>query len=123
MPASLSAMDAEVRAAGSQTTDRSQFHAPATSVIFIRNTLPDGSATHRGGSPFRAGLSTREAGEPAMGFAQRCEDSKRTDLHQLGFNHNQLTYLHNGRPETLTDSVVTNARVVDRIINNSVRNV
>lgn len=43
-------------------------------------------------------------------------DLHATVLHLLGFDHHQLTYQHNGRPETLTDSVVSDARVVKEIL-------
>ena len=34
----------------------------------------------------------------------------------MGLDHNRLTYRHHGRDETLTDSVVTDARVVDELL-------
>jgi len=39
-----------------------------------------------------------------------------TILHQLGLDHDQLTYRHNGIEETLTDKKVTAARVVGEIL-------
>ncbi|MBI2826868.1 MAG: DUF1501 domain-containing protein [Planctomycetia bacterium] len=48
-------------------------------------------------------------------------DLHATILHQLGFDHRQLTYLHHGRPETLTDASVTKARIVGELIDGSLR--
>jgi hypothetical protein len=42
-------------------------------------------------------------------------DLHATILHQLGLDHDRLTYHHHGRDETLTDSVVTGARVVHEL--------
>ena len=39
-----------------------------------------------------------------------------TVLHQLGMDHNTLTYNHHGRDETLTDSPVSNPRVVRELL-------
>ena len=39
-----------------------------------------------------------------------------TVLHQLGMDYNTLTYDHHGRDETLTDSPVSNARVVRELL-------
>jgi len=39
-------------------------------------------------------------------------DLHATILNQLGIDHTRLTYLHNGRPERLTDPEVTGARIV-----------
>jgi uncharacterized protein (DUF1501 family) len=43
-------------------------------------------------------------------------DLHATILNQLGIDHTRLTYLHNGRPERLTDPEVTGARIVREII-------
>ena len=43
-------------------------------------------------------------------------DLHATILHQLGLDHNRLTYLHHGNEETLTDSRVTQARVVHELL-------
>jgi hypothetical protein len=43
-------------------------------------------------------------------------DLHATILNQLGLDHTRLTYLHNGRPERLTDPEVTGARIVREII-------
>lgn len=60
--------------------------------------------------------ATDEVGYRAVESPVSVADLHATLLHCLGFNHDQLTYLHDGRPETLTDSVVTNARVVHELV-------
>jgi hypothetical protein len=37
-------------------------------------------------------------------------------LHALGLNHNNLTYPHEGRLDTLTDAEVTKAKVVPELL-------
>jgi len=39
-----------------------------------------------------------------------------TIAHQMGLDHQQLSYEHAGRQEDMTDSVVTDARVHHRIL-------
>jgi len=48
-------------------------------------------------------------------------DLHATLLHQLGLDHNRVTYGHKGREETLTDSPVTKARVVANLLRRPVR--
>ena len=43
-------------------------------------------------------------------------DLHATILSQLGLDHTRLTYLHNGRPERLTDPEVTGARIVSELL-------
>ena len=43
-----------------------------------------------------------------------------TLLHQLGLDHDRLTYHHHGRDETLTDSPVSGARVIGDLITSPV---
>lgn len=50
-----------------------------------------------------------------------CPDLHATLLHQLGLDHDVLSFRHSGRDETLTDSPVTEARVVTEIIDGPVR--
>jgi hypothetical protein len=45
-----------------------------------------------------------------------CPSLLATLLHQLGLDHTQLAYRHNGRDETLTDAAVTRARVVSALL-------
>jgi hypothetical protein len=73
------------------------------------------------GGGFKSGHvhgATDEIGYRSVDDRVSVADLHATVLHQLGLDHNRLTYLHNNRPETLTDSVVTNARVVDGMIDN-----
>ncbi|MBI2825929.1 MAG: DUF1501 domain-containing protein [Planctomycetia bacterium] len=53
-----------------------------------------------------------EFGYKAVEGRMSCPDLLATILHQLGLDHDRLRYLHHGREESLTDSSVTNARVV-----------
>ena len=71
------------------------------------------------GGGFKAGHvhgATDEVGYRSVEDRVSVADLHATVLHQLGFDHDKLTYMRNGRPETLTDSVVTDARVVDGMI-------
>jgi hypothetical protein len=43
-------------------------------------------------------------------------DLQATLLHALGLDHKRLTYPHDGRDDSLTDSEVTKARVIDRLL-------
>jgi hypothetical protein len=45
-------------------------------------------------------------------------DLHATILHQLGLDHNQVTFPHKGRDETLTDSPVTKAKVIAGLLEN-----
>jgi hypothetical protein len=71
------------------------------------------------GGGFKAGHvhgASDEVGYRAVEGRVSVPDLHATILHQLGLDHERLTYLHHGRPETLTDAVVTQARVVDEIL-------
>jgi len=71
------------------------------------------------GGGFKAGHvhgATDEIGYRSVEDRVSVADLHATVLHQLGFDHDKLTYLHQGRPETLTDSVVSNARVVREVL-------
>jgi len=71
------------------------------------------------GGGFKAGHihgSTDDFGYRATRNPVSCPDLLATILHQLGLDHEQLTYSHDGRDETLTDSAVTNAKVVREIV-------
>jgi hypothetical protein len=48
-------------------------------------------------------------------------DLHATILHQLGFDHDKVTFPHKGREETLTDSPVTKAKVVAGLLRNPPR--
>jgi len=43
-------------------------------------------------------------------------DLHATLLHQLGLDHERLTYRHHGSDESLTDARVTRARVVEELL-------
>ncbi|MCH2124415.1 MAG: DUF1501 domain-containing protein [Pirellulaceae bacterium] len=66
------------------------------------------------GGGFKAGHihgATNEVGYRAIEDPVSVPDLFATVLHQLGLDHDQLTYNHHGREETLTDSPVTDAAV------------
>ena len=46
----------------------------------------------------------------------RIPDLHATLLHQLGLDHERVTFRHHGRNETLTDAEVSGARVVSEVI-------
>ena len=67
------------------------------------------------GGGFKAGYVhglTDPLGYKAVQDRVSVSDLHATLLHQLGLNHETLSYRHSGRDETLTDVSVTNARVV-----------
>jgi len=67
------------------------------------------------GGGFKAGHihgATDEVGYRSVEDRVSVADLHATVLHKLGFDHDRLTYLHQGRPESLTDSVVSNAKIV-----------
>ena len=70
------------------------------------------------GGGFKAGHvhgATDEVGYKAVHQRVTVNDLHATILHQLGLDHERVTYRHHGRDETPTDGVVTNARVVDEL--------
>jgi hypothetical protein len=71
------------------------------------------------GGGFKAGHvhgSTDEVGYRSVEGRVSVPDLHATLLHQLGLDHNRLTYLHHGQPETLTDARVSGARVVTELL-------
>ena len=71
------------------------------------------------GGGFRAGHvhgATDDVGYKSVEGRVSVGDLHATILRQLGLDHNRLTYHHHGRDETLTDSVVTGARVVEELL-------
>jgi uncharacterized protein (DUF1501 family) len=71
------------------------------------------------GGGFKAGHvhgATDEVGYKAAVDRVSVPDLHATLLHQLGLDHNRLTFTHHGRPETPTDAVVTDARVVGELL-------
>jgi hypothetical protein len=71
------------------------------------------------GGGFKAGHihgATDEVGYRSVEDRVGIQDLHATLLHQLGLDHTRVTYRHNGSDETLTDSRVTNARVVHELL-------
>jgi hypothetical protein len=71
------------------------------------------------GGGFKAGFvhgRTDDFSYTAIEGRMSCADLLATILHQLGIDHDRLKYLHHGREESLTDSPVTHARVVEELI-------
>jgi hypothetical protein len=71
------------------------------------------------GGGFKAGHvhgRTDEFGYAVAEGKMTCPDLLATILHQLGIDHDRLKYLHHGREESLTDSPVTHARVVEELL-------
>jgi Protein of unknown function (DUF1501) len=71
------------------------------------------------GGGFKAGYvhgATDDFGYKAAVDKVSVPDLHATVLHQLGLNHNRLTYRHRGRDETLTDASVTGASVVGELL-------
>ena len=70
----------------------------------------------RGGGGIQGGISYGESDEwsfKAARDATYCYDLHATILHQLGINHEKLTYLFQGRPFRLTD---VSGKVISEII-------
>lgn len=71
------------------------------------------------GGGFKAGYvhgATDEFSYKSVAGRVSCPDLLATILNQLGLDHDQLTYTHHGREESLTDSAVTNARVIRELV-------
>jgi hypothetical protein len=76
------------------------------------------------GGGFKAGHvhgATDEVGYRSIEGRVTVPDLHATILHQLGIDHDRLSYRHHGSDETLTDARVTRARVVEDILENPVR--
>ncbi len=76
------------------------------------------------GGGFKAGHvhgATDDIGYRSVESPVSVSDLHATLLHQLGLDHTQLTYQHHGGDETLTDSRVSNARVVGDLFHGPVR--
>jgi hypothetical protein len=73
------------------------------------------------GGGFKAGYihgATDDFGYKAVTDRVSCTSLLATLLNQLGIDHTQLSYRHEGREETLTDPSVTGARVVEELLAN-----
>jgi Protein of unknown function (DUF1501) len=71
------------------------------------------------GGGFKKGYvhgETDEFGYRAVKDVVRVTDLHATLLHALGLDHEGLTYPHDGRNDTLTDSVVSHARLVPELL-------
>lgn len=71
------------------------------------------------GGGFKSGHAhgeTDDVGYKSVVDRVSVNDLHATILHQLGVDHDRLIYHHNGRDETLTDSVVTDAKVVRELM-------
>ena len=71
------------------------------------------------GGGFKAGHvhgATDDVGYKSVEGRVSVHDLHATLLHQLGIDHDRLTYRHHGRDETLTDSPVSDARVVAELL-------
>ena len=71
------------------------------------------------GGGFRKGHvhgATDDVGYRSVEDRVSVNDLHATLLHQLGLDHDRLTYHHHGRDESPTDSVVTDARVVRKLL-------
>ena len=71
------------------------------------------------GGGFRGGHvhgGTDEIGYRSVVDPVSVHDYHATILHQLGIDHHQLQFPHNGRDERLTDPEVTGARVVGELL-------
>src|SRR5439155_16550418 len=71
------------------------------------------------GGGFKKGTvhgATDEFGYAAVQDVVRVADLHATLLHALGLDHEQLTYPHDGRADSLTDAGVTHARVIEELL-------
>ncbi|MEZ6145568.1 MAG: DUF1501 domain-containing protein [Planctomycetaceae bacterium] len=71
------------------------------------------------GGGFKSGYvhgATDEIGYKSVEGRMSVNDLHATILRQLGLDHERLTYTHHARPETMTDAVVTGAKVIDEMI-------
>ncbi len=71
------------------------------------------------GGGFKAGYvhgATDDFGYEAVKDVVTVHDLHATLLHALGLDHRRLTYPHDGRPTSLTDSDVTKARLVPELL-------
>ncbi len=62
--------------------------------------------------------ATDEIGYKIAESPVSCNDFQATILHQLGLDHERLTYRHDGRDDSLTDAPVTGARFVHELVDN-----
>lgn len=65
--------------------------------------------------------ATDDVGYRAVEKPVHVTDLFATLLHQLGLDHNRLTFHHHGRDETLTDAPVSGAKVVHELLEGALR--
>jgi hypothetical protein len=78
------------------------------------------------GGGFKAGYvhgATDDFGYAGVADKVSVPDLHALLLHQLGLDHTQVTYLHHGREETLTDVPVTGAQVIAELLQKPPRSV
>lgn len=71
------------------------------------------------GGGFQRGLTygaTDDFGYKSVTDRVSVADLHATLLHQMGLDHERLTFLHSGRQESLTDATASNARVVSELL-------
>jgi hypothetical protein len=71
------------------------------------------------GGGFKKGYvhgATDEFGYKSVENVVRVVDLQATLLHALGLDHDRLTYPHEGRDDTLTDTIITKARVIPELL-------
>jgi hypothetical protein len=76
------------------------------------------------GGGFKPGYvhgATDDVGYRAVEKPVHVTDLFATLLHQLGLDHNKLTFRHHGRDETLTDAAVSGAKVVHELVDGPIR--
>jgi hypothetical protein len=74
------------------------------------------------GGGFKRGLAygrTDDLGYKAVEGAVSVHDLHATLLYALGLDHQRLTYPHDGRPGSLTDVAITQAKIVSELLENS----
>ena len=96
-------------------------HLPTTQNSDGRDHNRNAFSLWLAGGGFKEGLAYGETDE--FGYKSTVNrvgigDLQATLLHQLGLDHKQLTFLHEGREETPTNVSVTGARIVGGILKN-----
>jgi len=92
---------------------------PITERNIGRDHNPGAFSLFLAGGGFKAGYAhgaTDDFGYKSVTNRVSVSDLHATILHQLGIDHRRLDFLHNGRPERLTDPDVTNAEVVNDLL-------
>ena len=88
-------------------------------VRYGRDHNPNAMTVWMAGGGIKAGHTigaTDELGYRSVEKVTTVHDLHATILHQLGLDHNKLTYHHQGHSESLTDTRVTQAKVIHDIL-------